>query len=245
MPSYKVLASIIFAFLLLTAVAPVFALTYTPGVTAGQYVKYGHFAGSGPGLEDFSNIDSQTLQVTNAAGTEVTLLSFGQYKNGTVTQGNGTVSIWDLSAGTDNGQPTTQGPIIAANLQAGDPIPPTGTYSINSTESRQYLGFTRSINILSISISTPDYNSTFNYVYDKASGMLLEASSETNTQSYSGAVTSQYSYSVTETNVFALSPTPSPTNISIGIPLQYIAILAIVIIVVVVIAVVMVFRKRI
>ncbi len=242
MPSYKVLASICFAFLLLSAVAPVLAVTYTPGVIAGQYVKYGNFAGSGPGLEDFSNIDSQTLQVTGIAGTEVTLLSFGQYKNGTV---NGTVSVWDVSAGTDNGQPTPQGPIIAANLQAGDPIPPPGTYSVNSTESRQYLGFTRSINILSVSISTPDYNSTFNYVYDKASGMLLEASSQTNTQRDSGHIISQYSYSITETNIFASSPTPAPTNISPSIPLQYIAILVIIIAAVVVIAVIVLFRKRI
>jgi|GEM_PF-1831403 hypothetical protein len=246
MPNYKALTLLCLVFLLLSAVAaPVFAATYAPGVTVGQYVKYGNFVGSGPGLEDFSNIGSQTLEVTKVAGTQVTLLSTGQYKNGTATQGNGTVSVWDVSAGTDNGVPDTQGPIIAANLNAGDPIPPPDTYSVNSTENRQYLGVTRSVNILSVSISTPDYNSTFNYVYDKASGMLLEASSQTNTQSDAGSVTSEYSYSVTETNLFASSPTPTPTNLSPSIQIEYLVILVIVVIAVAVMVVLILFRKRI
>jgi hypothetical protein len=173
------------------------------------------------------------------------LVSTGQYKNGTATPGNGTVSVWDILAGTDNGVPTTQGPVIAVNLNAGDPIPPPDTFSVNSTESRQYLGVTRSINILSVSVSTPDYNSTFNYVYDKVSGMLLEASSQTNIQSDSGAVTSQYSYSVTETNVFTSSPAPTATNTTPSIQLEYILILVIVIIVIAIAAVIVLFRKRI
>jgi hypothetical protein len=246
MPNYKVFAPLCLVFFLLVAVAaPVLAVTYTPGVTVGQYVKYGNFVGSGPGLEDFSNIDSQTLQVTSVAGTQVTLLSTGKYKNGTATQGNGTVSVWDVSAGTDNGIPTTQGPIIAANLNAGDPIPPLGTYSVNSTENRQYLGFTRSVNILSVSISTPDYNSTLNYVYDKASGMFLEAQSQTTTQSDPEPVTSQYSYSITETNIFSSTPTPTPTGTSPIIPIEYLMILVVVIIAVVVVVVLILFRKRI
>ena len=163
--------------------------------------------GSGPGLEDFSNYDSQTVQVTNVAGTQVTLLSTGQYKNGTATQGNGTSSVWDVAAGTEDGSPATQGPIIAANLNAGDAIPPPDTYTVSTVRRiASILGVSRSVNILNVTIATPDYNSTLSYVYDKASGMLLESSSQTITQSDSGLVTSQYSYSITETNVFSLTP---------------------------------------
>jgi hypothetical protein len=62
-----------------------------------------------------------------------------------------------------------------------------------------------------VTISTPDYNSTLTYGYDRLSGMLLEATSET-TQAQPENVTSAYSYSVIETNIFgSIAPTPSPT----------------------------------
>ena len=70
----------------------------------------------------------------------MTLLSTGQFKNGTALPGNDTTSVWNIEAGTENGVPSTQGPIIAANLNQGDAIPPPNTYSINQTESRTYLG---------------------------------------------------------------------------------------------------------
>lgn len=242
----KVFRSLFFAFILLSAIAAsASAATYTPGVSTGNYVKYGNFVGSGPGLEDFNNIDSQTVQVINVAGTQVILLATGHYKNSTATLGNGTSSVWDVAAGTQNGSPATQGPIIAANLNVGDAIPPPDTYSVNGTENRQYVGVSRSVNILSVAIATPDYNSTLSYVYDKASGMLLESSSQTITQSDSGLVTSQYSYNVIETNVFSLSPTPTSTNSGPSIPLETVLIAIIVIIIVVAVAVIVLFRKRI
>ena len=83
--------SIIFAALILLALAlPVFAVGYTPGVTAGQYVKYGNFSGSGEGFEGFNDYGFLQLQVTSVSGKDVTLLSTGQYKNGTALPGNGT-----------------------------------------------------------------------------------------------------------------------------------------------------------
>ena len=240
MSNFKILTALIFAALLLTALAvPVFAVTYNPGVTTGQYVKYGNFVGSGPGFEDFNNYDFLKLEITNVAGNEVTLLSTGQYKNGTAILGNGTTSVWNIEAGTEDGVPNTQGPIIAANLNAGDPIPPPDTYTVNSTENRQYLGVSRSVNILNVMISTPDYNSTLTYVYDKVSGMLLESASQTTTQADPEPVTSQYSYSITETNIFTSTPT-GPINV----PIEYIVILAIVVIIIVVVAVALLLRKR-
>ena len=196
--------------ILLALALPVFAIQYNPGVTSGQYVKYGNFVGSGIGYESFNDYGSLTLQVVSISGSSVTLLSTGQYKNGTALPGNSTTDIWDLVSGTKNGVPTTQGYIIAANLNQGDAIPPPNTYSINQTVDRTYLGTTRRVNILNVTVSTPDYNSTLNYVYDKISGMLLESTSTTSTQAQPQPITSTYSYSIIETNIFG-STSPSPT----------------------------------
>ena len=198
------------AIVLVALAAPVLGVQYSPGVTLGQYVRYGNFAGSGIGYESFNDYGFLNLQVVSVSGNSVTLLSTGQYKNGTTLIGNGTTDIWDLSLGTKNGEPWTQGYIIAANLNQGDTIPPPNTYSVNQTVDRTYLGTTRSVNILNVTVSSPDYNTTLNYVYDKLSGMLLEASSTTVTQSQPQTVTSMYSYSVTATNIFG-SISPSPT----------------------------------
>jgi len=141
----------------------------------------------------------------------VTLLSTGQFKNGTTLPGNGTSSIWNIETGTEDGSPNTQGPIIAANLNRHDTIPPPDTYSVNQSESRTYLGSIRTVNILTVEISTSDYNSTLTYVYDKLSGILLESFTQTMTQSEPQPVASSYSYSIIETNIFGSTPNPSPS----------------------------------
>ena len=110
----------------------------------GQYVKYGNFSGNGQGFEAFNDYGFLQLQVTSVVGKEVTLLSTGQFKNGTALPGNGTTEVWNIETGTEDGTPSTQGPIIAANLNQGDPIPPPDTYSVNQSESRTYLGSTQS-----------------------------------------------------------------------------------------------------
>ena len=174
-------------------------------------MKYGNFVRSGPGAEAFNDYDWLKLQVTDVSGKTVTLLSTSQFKNGTAISGNGTLVDWNLEAGTENGVPNTQGPIIAANLNQGDAIPPPNTYMVNRTETRTYLGVSRTVNILDVSFSTPDYSTSLTYVYDQASGMLLESTTQTITQAQTQPVTTTISYSVIETNVFSLSPTPTPT----------------------------------
>lgn len=190
---------------------PVLALSYSPGVTAGQYVKYGDFTSSGPGFESFANYAYLTLQVVSVSGKDVTLLSTGQFNNGTALPGNNTTSVWNVETGTENGVPRTQGPIIAANLNAGDAIPPLNTYTVNKTETETFLGVSRQVNVLNVAISTPDYNSTLTYVYDKNSGMLLYSASQTTTVAQPQPVTSEYSYSIVETNIFGSATQPSTT----------------------------------
>jgi hypothetical protein len=236
---------LLISFVLVSAlVLPALAVDYTPGVTVGQYVKYGNFSGNGQGFEAFNDYGFLQLQVTFVSGSQVTLLSTGQFKNGTALPGDGTTAAWDIQAGTQNGNPDTQGPIIAANLNQGDTIPPPGTYSVNSTEQRTYLGVNRAVNILEVSISSPDYNSSLTYIYDKASGMLLEASAQTTTQSEPSPVTSSYSYSVVETNIFGSGSSATPSvNVS-TVPIALIAIVIVVVVVVVVIVLIVALRKR-
>lgn len=224
-------------------VLPALAVDYNPGVTSGQYVKYGNFSGNGQGFEAFNDYGYLQLQVTSVSGSQVTLLSTGQFKNGTALPGDQTTAIWDVQAGTQNGNPDTQGPIIAANLNQGDAIPPPDTYAVNSTEQRTYLGVSRTVNILDVSVSSPDYNSTLTYVYDKASGMLLEASAQTTTQSEPTPVTSSYSYSVVETNIFAAGSSATPViNVS-SVSIVLIAVVIVVVVVAVVVVLIAALRK--
>ena len=216
---------------------PVFAIEYNPGVSKGQYVKYGNFVGIGQGVETFSDYDWLKLEVTDVSGEEITLLSTGQFKNGEAIPGNGTVEVWNVEIGTENGIQSTQGPIIAANLNEGDEIPPPNTYMINRTENRIYLGVSRSVNILAATVSTPDYNTSLTYVYDRSSGMLLESTVET-TQNQPELATSTYSYSATETNIFGLTPTETPS-----LPIEYI-IAAIAVVIIIVVVASLVLRKR-
>jgi hypothetical protein len=206
----KFLLSILFVFVFICAlVFPVFAVSNNLGVTVGQFVKYGNFSGNGQGFEAFNDYGFLQLKVTSVVGKEVTLFSTGQFKNGTALPGNGTIAVWNIEIGTEDGNPSTQGPIIAANLNQGDPIPPPDTYSVNQSERRTYLGSNRVVNILNVEISTSDYNSTLTYVYDKVSGMLLESFTQTSIQSEPQPVTSSYSYKIIETNIFGSTPTPS------------------------------------
>jgi hypothetical protein len=238
-PNFKYLLSIFFVTVILIALTlPVIAVDYNPGVNVGQNIKYGNFIGNGQGFETFNDYGFLQLQITSVSGKEVTLLSTGQFKNGTALPGDGTKAVWNIETGTQDGTPSTQGPIIAANLNQGDPIPPTNTYSVNQTENRLYLGSSRTVNILNVKISTPDYNSTLTYVYDKPSGMLLESSTHTSTASDSQPVASSYSYSVIETNIFSSASKP------ISLKTEYIFAIIIVLAIVVVAIAVLVKRKK-
>ena len=135
MLNYKALIIPISVIVLVSALAfPVFALEYDPGAKSGQYVKYGNFVGTGAGVESFNDYGWSKLEVTDVSGKEITLLSTGQFKDGTAIPGNGTTEVWNIETGTQNGVPSTQGPIIAANLNQGDTIPPANTYMVNRTE---------------------------------------------------------------------------------------------------------------
>jgi hypothetical protein len=237
----KLLTVLLATALLVAFILPVLAVTYNPGVSSGQYVKYGNFVGVGPGVESFNDYDWLKLQVTDVSGKVITLLSTSQFKNGTAIAGNGITSVWNIETGTEDGVPSTQGPIIAANLNVGDPIPPPNTYAVNRTESRTFIGVSRTVNILEVSFSTPDYDTTLTYVYDKTSGMLLESTTQTTTQADPQPVTTTISYNIIETNIFD-SSNPSPTVPEL--PTLAVGVVAIVVLVGVVAALILVKKKK-
>ena len=208
MPKF-LLAYLLTIIIIAALTVPIFALDYNLGVTVGQYVKYGNFVGVGPGTEAFNDYNWLKLQVTDISEKQASLLSTSQFKNGTAIAGNGSIAVWNIETGTEDGIPKTQGPIIATNLNQGDDIPPPNTYNVNKTETRTYLGISRTVNILDVTLFTPDYNTSLTYVYDRASGMLLESTAQT-TPTEPQPVISTISYSIIETNIFGSTPNPSP-----------------------------------
>jgi hypothetical protein len=229
--TFKSLAVILLTVALLATLAlPVFAVEYNPGVSVGQYAKYGNFVGTGPGVETFNDIGWQKLQITGVSGKAITLLFTSQYKNGTATPGNGTVEVWNIETGTENGVPNTQGPIVAANLNQGDAIPPPNTYTVNRTETRTYLGVSRTVTTLDVTIPTSSYNTSLSYVYDRTSGMLLQSTTQTTTQPDPEPITTSISYSIIETNLFGSTSTASPSVPEFSITILGVTILAVLVI---------------
>jgi hypothetical protein len=218
--------------LLMTLAVPVLAVDYNPGVSVGQWVEYGKFVLDGQGTET----NRTRVEVVAVSGKEVTLSTWTEYRNGT----DETVDkIYNVETGTVDGQPASfpGGAIIAANLNEGDAIPPVDLgYIANTTETRTYLGVSRSVNIVSYTFSGEGYTISENFTYDKASGMLLELEGET----VVAEITQTYSQGIIDTNIFGVEPTPTPTE---GIPVEYLYVGVAVVIIVVVAAVIML-KKR-
>lgn len=210
---------------------------YEPSVSVGQRAEYGNYLMDG----QKTDVNWTRIGVTAVSGTEVTLTEITSYMDGheeTVEK------VYDVEAGTVDEVPASfpGSVIIAGNLNEGDALPPVDNgYKINTTETRTYLGVSRSVNVVSYEYTdaAAGYTISETYWYDKASGIMLEMEGAT-----SGAYVSEYSDSITVTNIFEeTEPTPTPTP-SEGVPLEYlyVAIVAVVIIVII-IAVVLMKRK--
>jgi hypothetical protein len=206
------LASVI----LVAFVAPVLAVDYNPGVSIGTYVKYGNWlvinAATGVVL------DWQKVEVIAVSGKEVTLRMTGQLKNGTAMPHSGDTYVYDVETGATNYTHSVLGFVIAANLNEGDAVPSgSNNYMINKTEIRTYVENVRVVNVLAEVISGVDdigpYTARLTFVYDKASGLLLETEIWVK---WPNTPNDRVIYSsVTHTNIF--SPSPSPPQIPVEI----------------------------
>ena len=182
------------------------ATDYNVGVTVGQWVKYGNFVGTGTGVNSlFNQSDWMKLEVTAISGKNVTLHMSGKYKNGTSAQGMGTKC--NIETGWMNTSTTMgtygYGYVIARNLQANDLLSmPTTSMKINKTETRTYLGVSRTVAIVNITASVPEVMSIkYTTIYDQASGMLLELDYMIS-YALMISMTFHIGFSVTDTNIF-------------------------------------------
>ena len=200
----KVAVALVFV-LLVTYVAPVWAEVYSPGVSVGQYVKYGNFYGNNfrAGVAPY---DWEKVEVVAVSGKEVTLLTTGQFRNGTALPNTG-ITIHNLETGATNETHSDLKSIIPANLNEGDVIPP-GTLVVNRTEIRTYLAVSRVVNVLIEEMSTDFANARLTVAYDKVSGMALEWENWW-TEKATGTQKAIY-YSVADTNIFEITHPSAP-----------------------------------
>jgi hypothetical protein len=195
-------------------VAPVFAVDYNPGVSVGQWIKYGDYIVTTPAESVFSP-DWSMIEVIGVSGKEITLRITGAYMNGTALPASEV--ICNIESGGFN---MWQRYIIAANLNQGDKILNTATAdTINKTETRMILGTSRSVNILNFTYSYAGQDTTFTYIYDKASGMNLGF--EMKTTIIDQAVTYTNSYTIHDTNIFEVEPIPEFPSWTLGYPVRY------------------------
>jgi hypothetical protein len=228
------IAFILMCVLLMTLVVPVLAVDYNPGVSVGQGAEYGNYVVDGQATD----VNWTRFGVTAVSGKKVTLTELTAYMNGT----DETVDkVYDVEAGTVDGQPTAfPGTwIIAANLNEGDALPPVDNgYTVNTTETRTYLGVSRSVNIFSYTEVGEGYTVSDTFVYDKVSGIRLEVQTDVTMDT----TVLTYSHSIVDTNIFEEpEPTPTPEE---GVPVEYIYVGVAVVIIVVVVVAVMLLRKK-
>ena len=197
----KIAFTLACVFLIMAFVAPALAVDYNPGVSVGQWVKYGVFEVTTP-ADTIISPDWSMIEVVGVSGKQVTLRITGAYMNGTA------IPIEDLTCNIETGMVNGfQRYIIATNLNQGDKILNTATSDvINKTETRTILGASRSVNILNFTNSYTGQGMTGNYIYDKTSGMQLGFEMEITI--IESAVTYKNSYTIIDTNIFEVEPIP-------------------------------------
>jgi hypothetical protein len=185
-------------------VVPVLAADYNPGVSAGKYVKLGWYSLNVP-QENVMNWEK--IEVVAVIGEEVDWHMTGEMANGSGMPNNGETFFTNVQTGTTNYTHSISGPIVAGDLNAGDKISMESSSFVNTTETRTYLGDSRPVNVLTsqsigVGIDGP-YNVTVTYVYDKASGMLLE---NENRESWANSTRADaiVDLSVSDTNLFSI-----------------------------------------
>lgn len=197
----KIAFPLVCVLLMVAFVAPVRAAEYNPGVSVGQWIKYGDFVVTTP-AETVISPDWSMMEVIGVSGKEITLRITGAYMNGTALPPSEVICNIEVGR-TDEWQRY----IIAANLNQGDKILNTATAdTINKTETRTILGASRSVNILNFTYSAAGQDMLFTYIYDKASGMQLGF--EMKITIIEQAVTYTNSYNIIDTNIFECEPIP-------------------------------------
>ncbi len=201
----KIAFPLVCVLLTVAFVAPVFAVDYNPGVSVGQWIKYGNYVVTTP-AETVISPDWSMIEVIGVSGKEVTLRLTGAYMNGTALPASEIIANIETYRITE-GMFEYQNYLLAANLNQGDKtLNVADAPTINKTETRTILGTSRSVNILNFTNSYPGQALKSILIYDKASGMSLGMEMEITI--IEQAVTYKNSYTIIDTNIFEVEPIP-------------------------------------
>jgi hypothetical protein len=234
--------------LLLAFVFPVFAVDYKPGVSAGQYVRYGNFVGVNIPNYNTTAFNWMKIEVTAVTGNEVTLQTTGQLMSGSPTVDNGNIYYHNVETGATNDTHSDIQVIMAANLNQGDIIPLANkTLTVTRTEMRVYgNSTTRVVNVLVDEISLGksqkgnDQIIRMTWIYDKVSGLLLESAYDRITVNEDARM---FHWSVVDTSIFNIQSPPATG--ALGVPVEYVyAAVTVVVVAVATTSSTVVLRKR-
>jgi hypothetical protein len=203
------------------------AVDYTPGVKAGDWIKYGQYTvtWSGNGTEpsriaEEKNVDWLRLDVENISGATVTLNETNHFINGTQTSENSNLDVTG-SAGMSG-----VNLLIACNLKDGETLTSqANSPTINQTTRGVYAGASRSVNLAETTSVYDNQTITTKIYWDQSTGAMVETYSKSPDYGNLGAFT-EFSVKATETNMW--SPDLPLTNNLIFIVAGIIVIIAVV-----------------
>ncbi len=170
----------LFVWFLFTVLVSLFSPCFAAGsvgVKTGDWVKYQGSASDLPSGEflGIDEMDWMKAEVTSVSGSAVTVQMTARYKNGSemvqnlvgdVVTGSGNLTFLILPAGIERGDAV---PFAMFNMgQVG--------MVVNDTVSRTYLGASRTVNALSLSVSQNYASVDVHAYWDKATGFLMELS---------------------------------------------------------------------
>lgn len=189
-----------------------------PGVETGDWAKYAvsynYTTNSSNPIyvnPPFDDLEYFRMDILSVVGTNVTYQIAYHYLNGTEIAMSGWL---DVSTGATYYGSSGAGPIIAANLTAGDQVY-LNQYSpvVNTTETGTYAGSQRGVNCLSM-IQNFNYSYVWEYMensvcWDRLSGIFVTMSENlTMIDSSRGYYTHfELSLMITETNIWQPTPT--------------------------------------
>jgi len=104
----------------------------------------------------------------------------GEMANGSAMLNNGETFFTNVQTGATNYTHASLGPIISGDLNAGDEVSMASGSVVNTTETMTYIGVSRPVDVVVVESTGMGSgglgNVTTTYVYDKATGMMLENS---------------------------------------------------------------------
>src|SRR6267143_2062010 len=192
---------------------PARATVYSSGVTVGEYVTLGHVTYTANGtlptyFGQLNGTSSLTNTVTNVNAKNVTMRQDWTFNNGTLPRHN------TVEGNVETGKGNLTLFLIAGGLTAGDPViqfsqGPNFFGVINQTVTREYVGTTRTVNVVNSTRIFQQYLLKAAIYNDAATGLLLEFSESGHLQNSTiTSVTFSFDAVATSTNVWSPSNTP-------------------------------------